>query len=63
MAPIQGGIKFSRKERSDTSIAPRSRPLEGSLCVGKSVSTAMTLSGAEMSEPCVARTMASPMRI
>src|SRR5436853_3270372 len=37
IAACQGGRKFSRSERSESSMAPRSRPLVGSLCVGKSV--------------------------
>src|SRR5437870_4720460 len=52
IAACQGGRKFSRSERSESSMAPRSRPLVGSLCVGKSVISATPLSGAAMSESC-----------
>ena len=40
IAAVQCSRKFSRNVRSDSSMAPRSKPLVGPLCAGKSVSSA-----------------------
>ena len=50
-AETHGERKVSRRLRSETSMAPRSIPLAGTLWVGKSVISATTLSRLSIFEP------------